>query len=383
MKMLFHSNAPWAATGYGQQTRIFAPKIRDAGVDIAVSCAYGLNGASTTWNGITLYPGVADAYGNDVISTWAMDHLGHPNNGWLVILYDAWVFQAPTIGNFHNAVWVPVDHDPIPPAVLGYFERFKGLPIAMSQFGVDKFAEHDIEALYVPHGFDDFYSPRDKSEARKALGLPAGAFVVGMNMANKGRDLHRKAFGEQLQAFADFARKRSDAILYLHTEQYGHTNGWNLENYVAALGISDKVRFVDQMTYRLGVPAEAMPHMYSAFDVLMNATMGEGFGIPIIEAQASGVPVIVTDSTAMPEIARTGWIVEGQRLWHEAMQSWWVTPNIGDMTQALTEAYEKRHDPVLVAQGVEEYRAANVFAERWLPVLANMQERINPQAVAA
>jgi hypothetical protein len=53
------------------------------------------------------------------------------------------------------------------------------------------------------------------------------------------------------------------------------------------------------------------------------------------------------------------------------------------MTQALTEAYEKRHDPVLVAQGVEEYRAANVFAERWLPVLANMAERIDPQAVAA
>lgn len=383
MRMLWHSNAPWAATGYGQQTRIFTPMIRDAGVDVAISCAYGLNGASTTWNGMTLYPGVADAYGNDVISTWALDHLKHPNNGWLVILYDAWVFQAPTIGNFHNAVWVPVDHDPIPPVVLSYFERYRGLPIAMSKFGVEKFAERDIEALHVPHGFDDFYRPQDKATAREALGIPGDVFVVGMNMANKGRDLHRKAFGEQIQAFANLAAQRNDVRLFLHTEQYGHMNGWNLANYCAALGIEDKVIFADQMTYRLGVPPEAMPWMYSAFDVLMNATMGEGFGIPIIEAQASGVPVIVNDWTAMPELAATGWIVEGQRFWHESSQSWWSIPNVGDLTHALSEAYRRQHDPAKVAAGVEQYRASNVFANHWLPVLENMAERINPQAVAA
>jgi hypothetical protein len=156
MKMLWHSNAPWAATGYGQQTRIFTPMIRDAGVDVAISCAYGLNGAQTNWQGMTLYPAGFDSYGNDIISTWTMDHLKHPNNGWLVILYDAWVFQAPTIGNFHNAVWCPVDHDPIPPIVLDYFRRYQGMPIALSRFGVEKFAEQDMEAQYVPHGFDDF-----------------------------------------------------------------------------------------------------------------------------------------------------------------------------------------------------------------------------------
>ena len=383
MKILWHSNAPWAATGYGQQTRIFTPMIRDAGADVAISCAYGLSGAQTTWQGMTLYPGVADAYGNDVISTWALDHLKHPNNGWLVILYDAWVFQAPTIGNFHNAVWVPVDHDPIPPMVLDYFRRFSGLPLAMSQFGVDKFAEQDIEALYVPHGFDDFYKPQDKAIAREALGLPGDAFVVGMNMANKGGDLHRKAFGEQIAAFARFAKDRDDALLYLHTEEFGHMRGWNLRNYCAALDIEDRVIFADQMTYRLGVPPEAMPHLYSSFDVLMNATFGEGFGIPIIEAQAAGVPVIVNDSTAMPELCKTGWVSDGQPLWHETSQSWWKLPFVADLVSALEEAYETPATPADVAARVEQFRASNVFANHWVPALENMAERVNPQAVAA
>ena len=34
--------------------------------------------------------------------------------------------------------------------------------------------------------------------------------------------------------------------------------------------------------------------------------MGEGFGVPIIEAQACGTPVITGDWTAMSEITRTG-----------------------------------------------------------------------------
>lgn len=379
MKILWHSNAPWAATGYGQQTRIFAPLIRDMGVDIAISCAYGLNGSESAWNGIRLLPAGYDAYGNDIISSHAMEHLKSPHNGWLGILYDAWVYQAPTIGNFHTFVWCPVDHDPAPPSVLQFFRRFNAVPIAMSRFGVDKFAEQGVEALYVPHGVDGFFEPKDKTDARDALGLPTDAFVVGMNMANKGGELHRKAYDAQLQAFAQFATQHDDAFLYLHTEQFGHGRGWNLDNLTHALGVADRVKFVDQYTYRLGVPPEAMPWLYSAFDVLMNATMGEGFGIPIVEAQACGTPVIVSDWTAMPELCGAGWKVPGQRFWHEHQQSWWINPDV----EALVDALEKARSSVgrLSRRAVEfaaQYRAEVVARDFWFPVLENLRERIDP-----
>jgi hypothetical protein len=35
--ILLHSNAPWAASGYGQQTKLFAPRLRDLGHHVAIS----------------------------------------------------------------------------------------------------------------------------------------------------------------------------------------------------------------------------------------------------------------------------------------------------------------------------------------------------------
>ena len=90
MKVCWLSNAPWTATGYGQQTRIFAPMIRDYGIDIAIAASWGLGGDKTKWEGITVYPQGFDAYGNDVMVPWALDHFGgDPNAGWLFTLYDA------------------------------------------------------------------------------------------------------------------------------------------------------------------------------------------------------------------------------------------------------------------------------------------------------
>jgi len=46
------------------------------------------------------------------------------------------------------------------------------------------------------------------------------------------------------------------------------------------------------------------------FDVYVNGTSGEGFGIPTIESMATGTPVIITDYTTGPEIIKdTGWII--------------------------------------------------------------------------
>ena len=54
----------------------------------------------------------------------------------------------------------------------------------------------------------------------------------------------------------------------------------------------------------------SLAELYQTADVLLSCTGGEGFGVPIIEAQYNGCPVIATDCTAMSELVCNGALVQ-------------------------------------------------------------------------
>ncbi len=51
------------------------------------------------------------------------------------------------------------------------------------------------------------------------------------------------------------------------------------------------------------LPEEDKPGIYAAADALTFPSLGEGFGLPIIEAFASGTPVLTSNVSCMPEVA--------------------------------------------------------------------------------
>src|SRR5690606_25909845 len=143
---------------------------------------------------------------------------------------------------------------------------------------------------------------------RRQLGWDERPFIAMMNAANKG-DPSRKGFREVLQAWRIFMEKRpaGSAMLYLHTDAFGRS-GVPLLELAEQLGIADSVQFPDAYRYAIGtIPAGELALMYNSADVLLNPSMGEGFGVPLIEAQACGTPVIVTDFSAMRELCFAGW----------------------------------------------------------------------------
>ena len=216
------------------------------------------------------------------------------------------------------AAWTPVDHLTLPTVVRDWYRQVGAAPIAMSQFGkqaLDDGLGGDVEAFYVPHGIDtSVFKPGDREQAREECGIPQDAFVVGMVAANVGRDGNRKAFAEQITAFAMLRAKRSDALLMLHTDVSNQV-GMNVQRFLKELP-EGSYKFTDQYLYRKGLPAETVANIYRSADVLSNCSWGEGFGIPIVEAQACGTPVIVTDATAMIELCGAGWRVPYTELWH-------------------------------------------------------------------
>lgn len=81
-------------------------------------------------------------------------------------------------------------------------------------------------------------------------------------------------------------------------------NKAELESLVRRLGLEERVRFVGP------VPHAQIAAQYAAADVFALATHYEGFGIPLLEAMAAGLPVVASQTEPLPEIlGGTGWQV--------------------------------------------------------------------------
>ena len=397
MKILIHSNGPNAKTGYGVQVAQLAERLHDSGYDVAISATFGQQGSTGSWKpesprnpdgwakGIRVYQVGWQLNGIDIVHNHALHWFdGDPLNGWIIIHGDVWSLAAnPLLADFNVAGWAPVDHYPVPPGVLGFFDSSKALPVAMSRFGERAFETAGLDPVYVPLSVDTArYKPTPTIEipkhgdmaCRTLLGLPDEAFVVGMVAMNKDPD-DRKGFNEAFAAFAAFRRDHGDAVLYCHTDKNGMGTSFNLEKMAAAHGIPARaIVFPDTYSYQMGWSAEMMAAAYTAFDVLLAPSHGEGFCVPLIEAQACGTPVICTDFSAQPELVGAGWKVRGQQLYDPAQFAFYMVPYIDDILAALVEAYSADLDALEVKAVAKaaEYDADLVYAEHWVPLLEQM-----------
>jgi glycosyltransferase involved in cell wall biosynthesis len=387
MRILWQSNAPFSATGYGVQTAQVVERLQADGHEVAIACNFGLQGSETNWNGVHLYPCGVAQYSDDILCAhWQHWSSGSRLPSCVITLFDVWALTNPSIDQINRiGAWVPIDHQPAPPEVLKWLRKSNVLPIAMSQFGSRMLDLEKIDHVYAPHAFDGrVFKPTPTFN--DAAGKPLrgrdlmriddpNAFVVMMNSANKGRTPPRKAWGENLLAFAIFAQNRPDAILYLHTDESAALGGVNLRRLLAAVGLHEKqVRIVDQYLYRMNMPQKALAALYTDADVLLATSAGEGFGVPVIEAQACGTPVIVSNFSAQPELVGDGWVVDGQPLWDANQDSWFFTPHVHHIVQALEDAYARERgatseDALAFAK---DYEADAVYAKHWRPIMQRL-----------
>lgn len=382
--ILWFANAPWAGTGYGTQTAQVVSRIKKQGFDIACHVNYGFEAGNTEFNlngqRVPIYGSGFGQWRNDSITANAQHYSQVTGKNPLVVtLCDVWTFNENSVRDMPVWSWTPVDHAPMPPNVAKWFTYDNVRAIAMSKFGKAMFEGAGIECDYVPHAFEPVFTPTTSiigsdgsaKSPRELMNIGDDRFVVMMNAANKGIVPNRKSFGENLLAFSVFAKKHDDALLYLHTEQFGAMGGIDLVKLVNAVGIPEhQVKFVDQFAYRNQIPNHILAGLYSMSDVLLSVSMGEGFGIPVIEAQACGTPVIVSDWTAQPELCGDGWVVETQPWWDPMQDSWFATPLVSGIVDALEQAYSRGggHSDKAVTWA-SEYSADNVFTNNWLPLL--------------
>jgi FkbM family methyltransferase len=351
------------------------PHLAGDGHEVAVSAFYGLSGASIPWEGYRIYPAGLEPYGVDVIA----GHAASFKADLVLTLMDFWQMRpaAQELRTLRTAAWLPTDCDPLGELDRMALEMSGAVPLVMSRFAYGTVEAAGLNPIYVPHSVDtQVYRPDPmRGEMRKALGL-ASRFAVGICAANS--DGIRKGWPEQLQAFAQFHQRHEDSVLLIHSVA-GNKNGLPLAKMVEVLGLDGAVLWSDQYAQVAGEMDDAtMAGWFSCLDVLLGCSYAEAFGIPLIEAQACGTPVITTNGSAMAELSGPGWTVNGEPFYNPVHHANWVRPSIPGIVRALERAYStsdtmatrRRTAAVRFAAEFDRFR---VFEDYWRPALATLE----------
>lgn len=130
---------------------------------------------------------------------------------------------------------------------------------------------------------------QSRAEARAELGFAADQPLIG----HVGGMIETRDQASLLRAFHGVRQRYPSAGLVLLGDGPLRRQ---LESLATELGLADAVRFVGY-TDRVGAYLQAM-------DVYVNPTLDEGFGIAVVEAMFAGIPVVLANRGAHPELVQ-------------------------------------------------------------------------------
>jgi len=200
--------------------------------------------------------------------------------------------------SFAFCYYVPVDSGPLPSFWEAPLRDVDNL-FAYTYYGkqeLKKFLGIDVDVIYP--GYDDavFY-PMDKEQVKKEFGME-GKFVVGY----VGVNALRKMPVRLIEAFSLVVKKHPEAVLFMHTDAYNEKEGWDLMEAARQVGLHPGQIFFSSRSGPFGISDIALAKLYNLFDVLALPSKCEGFGLPILEAAACGVPTVATNYSAITEL---------------------------------------------------------------------------------
>lgn len=380
MRIIWHSNSPTTTSAYGQQTALFVPRIASLGHEVTIAGPYSFGGSPIVWEDWTVLPCARDTAGNDTI----ISNHEYFQADWTITLADPFGLMrtARELTQINIAHWFPVDCNPLGEGDVAVLREGQGVPVAMSRFGEQVLKSEGADPLFCPHATDTaVFSPGDPRPYRDTVpGCGPDTFVIGIVAMN--RDLNRKGWHEQMLAFSRFHARHPDSLLALHTSPVS-SPGLNLTGMAARLGVGAAVTFPDHYMYDMNmITQEQLAAFYRGLDVLSLCSYGEGFGLPLIEAQACGIPVVATDASAMSELCGSGWLVSGTPFWAPGHGAWWKRPDADDIEQAYEAAFLAREEGRMPAlrQAARDfamlYDVDRVFTQHMKPVLAGLESRL-------
>jgi glycosyltransferase involved in cell wall biosynthesis len=213
-----------------------------------------------------------------------------------------------------------------------------------------------VEVVYngVSTRFGTPPSGLERAAARVRLGL-RGPYVLLL-----GNTEPRKNIPRALEAFCQVAVERPDLELVV-TNLPG-------EAIDALLTEAGRMAFRNRILAPGYLPAELLPAVYAGASAFLYPSLREGFGLPVLEAMAAGVPVVTSATTATAEVAgEAGYLVDPLRTGSIA----------AGLRAALTDDAQRREKITLGRVRPSQFTWSQV-ARRWLDMYESVGVRTRP-----
>lgn len=393
------ADAPWHKTGYGIQGLLLADQIKRRGHDTMIYAPGGFQGGTLLWSGhrgdhqdhIVLGANMGDDRAGSLGFAYWTDFY---KPDLVITLLDANALGA--YGWLGSAIWMwaPIDTWPIPPRELGILARADRI-LVPSGWGLDILEQSGLRGTYAPYTLDpsaNYYPSRDARKAfRDSLHIGEDTFLIGMVGVHYPHP-DRKGFTYAMEAISRFVALYPDAPIkaYFQTQVVTEDPAHYLDLYQVRqqFGMDRVIGFAPATGPRYLSDWE-MRSRYNGFDCLLAPSIAEGFGIPVLEAQACGTPAIVNAATALTELIGPGSFganpASSQIVMDCSMAS---IPSVDMLTHALYLAYHEWLESAdLRREGSHPANSANlsnwahnkydtdaIWARIWAPLFEEIEE---------
>ena len=323
----------------------------------------------------------------------------------LITLKEPWTFQHIYNYAMNFVPYAIIDHSPVSPSITNR------LHTAYKVLAPSRFAQRELKTagidnvVYMPHGVrTDLYKSLEghKEDCKKQWFLDPDDFTVLIVTMNRIRKMNPNAF-RGYKRFLDLNPDvKSHLLFWGDMRPRGGEGvegaigggvsdaGVNLLPEVMNLGLGEAITWPDSSMIAEGVPEWAgddyksgwdMVKLYNAADVLLFCTGGEGFGLPLIEAQACGVPVVATDYAAGPEQVGAGITVKADN--YVIINTPGVRraiTSIDGMAEALTNIMNSDKEKLArrAVRFAERYSWENVIEKYYKPFLEEAETDLKP-----
>ena len=214
------------------------------------------------------------------------------------------ILPCPAVVTVHDLAWLhyPEAYDPadlrMQTQVVPRSIRRAAYVIAVSQSTADDISRHfDISKdriAVTPLGVSAAFSP--DGPGIEDL-LPQADKLASGFILHTGGHHPRKNLPRLLQAYAVLKDEMPEAPPLVITGDATSSTVRGLRADAKSLGMLDSLIFPGELDEAI------MARLYRSATVAVYPSLYEGFGLPIIEAMASGIPVVTSNRSSMPEVA--------------------------------------------------------------------------------